>query len=313
MKEEVRFWHELIAEADTLLSDFYVIEKMKKTIDEEEGFVSEINGRFSALSKKLEQSEIKAFLNGKYDRSSALVSIYSGAGGRDAEDWAQMLVRMYMRWAEKERFDAVLIHEHEGQEGGAKNATLEISGRYAYGYLKGERGVHRLVRISPYSAQKLRHTSFAMVEVLPELEAEDEKSIVLRSDDIKLDTFRSSGPGGQNVNKRETAIRVTHIPSGVSVECQSGRSQAANKEKAMGILKTKLFHLREKEQKKEIDGIKGDVLMKNEWGSQIRSYVLHPYKMVKDHRTEEETSQVELVLEGELGQFIEAEVRKIRC
>jgi len=237
----------------------------------------------------------------------------AGAGGRDAEDWAEMLLRMYQKYAESKNFSVSLVHRHDGQEGGVKNATLEIKGAYAYGYLKGERGVHRLVRVSPFSAQSLRHTSFAMVEIMPEIGSEDEKSIVINPEELRVDTFRSSGPGGQNVNKRETAVRVTHIPTNTVVECQSERSQNANKDKAMALLKTKLFHLLEAAKAKELKDIKGHKLVKVEWGSQIRSYVLHPYKMVKDHRTEEETSQVESVLDGELDQFIEAEVRKIKC
>jgi peptide chain release factor 2 len=215
---------------------------------------------------------------------------------------------MYSRYAEKHNLKYKLIDISLGQEAGIKNATLEIDGTYAYGYLKKENGVHRLVRQSPFNADNLRHTSFALVEVLPEIGEEVEKEIAIKPDDLKIDTFRSSGPGGQNVNMRSTAIRITHLPTKLVVACQSERSQAQNRERAMNILYTKIYQKKLQDAKKEKEEIRGD-LLSAEWGSQIRSYVLHPYKMVKDHRTETESSHPEKILDGDLDEFIEAEVK----
>jgi peptide chain release factor 2 len=237
-----------------------------------------------------------------------VISIYSGAGGTEAQDWANMLLRMYSRYAESHNLKYKLIDISYGQEAGIKSAVLEVSGEYAYGYLKGENGVHRLVRLSPFNADNLRHTSFALVEVLPEISEEVKKEVEIKPDELKMDTFRSSGPGGQNVNMRSTAVRLTHLPTKIVVACQSERSQAQNREKALKLLYTKIYQrkLQEKEkQKKELRGI----LPSAEWGSQIRSYVLHPYKMVKDHRTEIESSNPDKVLDGDLDKFIEAELK----
>jgi len=262
----------------------------------------------SAWEERFKKEEFKALFSGKYDKKNAIVSIYSGAGGTEAQDWANMLLRMYSRYAEKHNLKYKLIDISLGQEAGIKNAVLEIDGAYVYGYLKKENGVHRLVRQSPFNSDNLRHTSFALVEVLPEIGKDVESEIEIKPDDLKIDTFRSSGPGGQNVNMRSTAIRITHLPTKLVVACQGERSQAQNRERAMSILYTKIYQRRLQEAKKEKEEIRGD-LLSAEWGSQIRSYVLHPYKMVKDHRTEIESLHPEEVLDGDLDKFIEAEIK----
>ena len=291
IKKELSDWEEIKLE----LLDLETYEKFDES-------------RFKDLEKKIRAKEIEVFFSGKYDRSPALVSFYSGAGGDDAEDWARMLLRMFTRWAEKRKFQIGTLHLHQSEDGGVKNASIEIKGLFAYGLLKGESGVHRLVRISPFNAQKLRHTSFALVEVLPEIT--DPEELKINPEEVKVEFFRSSGPGGQNVNKRETAVRLIHIPTGLAVTCQSERSQERNREAAMQLLKAKLWELKRKETDQERQSVKKEV-SSIEWGHQIRSYVLHPYKMVKDHRTLVETSQVEKVLDGELDEFIDAEVRGI--
>ena len=258
--------------------------------------------------EKFRKEEFKAFFSGKYDSKNAIVSIYSGAGGTEAQDWANMLLRMYSRYAEKHDFKYKLIDINLGQEAGIKNAVLEIDGKYVYGYLKGENGVHRLVRQSPFNADNLRHTSFALVEILPEIGGDVEKEMDIRPEDLKMDTFRSSGPGGQNVNMRSTAVRITHLPTKLVVACQSERSQAQNKERAMSILYTKIYQKKLQEAAEAKKELRGE-LPSAEWGSQIRSYVLHPYKMVKDHRTEIESSHPEEILDGELDEFINAEIK----
>lgn len=241
---------------------------------------------------------------------NALLAIYAGAGGRDAQDWASILLRMYERYAQSQNWKVKILDRHFSEEGGIKSALLEIKGKYAYGYLKKETGVHRLVRVSPFSAKNLRHTSFAMVEVLPELDIESEKKVKIKPEDLKIEIFKSSGPGGQYVNKRETAVRIRHLPTGIVVSCQSERTQGANKEKALKILKSKMLKLEEEKQKKELDKLRGGKKISIEWGNQIRSYIMHPYKLVKDHRTGYEEPDIEKVLDGKLESFIEEEILK---
>ena len=241
------------------------------------------------------------------DKNNAILAIHPGAGGTESQDWAQMLMRMYLRWAERHKFNAQIVDLQMGEEAGIKSATITITGQYAYGYLKGEAGVHRLVRISPYDAGKRRHTSFAAVLVFPEVE--DDIDIELKDDDIKMDTFRASGAGGQHVNKTSSAVRLTHIPSGIIVSCQNERSQHKNKAIAMKILKARLYDLRLKEQEKKIDGFVADK-KGIAWGSQIRSYILQPYRIIKDHRTDIETGNVDAVLEGDIDNFIKAFLQK---
>lgn len=243
-------------------------------------------------------------LRGDYDKKKAIISIYAGAGGIDAQDWAEMLLKMYLKFAQKKNWPAKVLQVKEGKEAGLKNATLTIEAPYSYGYLKGESGVHRLVRLSPFNADHLRHTSFALVEVLPELE--EIKEIDIKPADLKIDTYRASGPGGQYVNKTESAVRITHLPTGLVAACQSERLQGENKKRAMKLLYSKLYQYLLKRKEKEKNQIRGGPTA-IEWGSQIRSYVLHPYQMVKDHRTGIKSGNPEAVLEGKLDKFIEAE------
>lgn len=269
---------------------------------------------FENLEEEIKKQETKVFLSGEYDSGNAILEVYSGAGGVDAQDWTTMLIRMFVRYCERKDFKIKVIQQSLGEGGGpdgrigTKSATLEVKGKYAYGFLKKESGVHRLVRQSPFSAKDLRHTSFALIEVLPEIKEEQEKELDISPDDLRIDLFRSSGPGGQNVNKRETAVRITHIPTEISVSSQSERAQGLNKEKAMKILYAKLYQLKQEQKDKELKDIKGGNTSAS-WGNQIRSYVLHPYKMIKDLRTGVETSSVEEVLDGDLDEFIEAEIK----
>ncbi len=266
------------------------------------------------FERKLKQKELEVFLCGKYDHGNAILSIYAGAGGQDAQDWATMLLRMYQRYGERKNFKTKVLHQSFGEAGGpegrigTKSVTIELSGKYAYGFLKKENGVHRLVRISPFSPQKLRHTSFTLAEVLPDISGSEESEIKINSEDLRIDFFRASGPGGQYVNRRESAVRITHLPTQIVVTCQNERLQGNNKEKAMKMLYAKLYQLQQKEKAQELKEVKGEKISA-EWGNQIRSYVLHPYKMVKDLRTQIETSDVENVLDGDLDQFIEAEIK----
>lgn len=247
---------------------------------------------------------------GKYDRGDAIMTIFSGAGGDDAEDFSAMLLRMYMKLAERKGWGFTTLHENQNDHGGYRNVTVEISGNSVYGTLKRESGVHRLVRVSPFNANQKRHTSFSMVEVIPKFDKQNENDIEIREEDLKVELSRSSGPGGQNVNKRETAVRIVHAPTGLSAASDNERSQAANKERALAILKAKIFKALEEERVSKEQGMYISKTTQAEWGNQIRSYVLHPYKLVKDHRTNVETSSVENVLEkGEIDEFLEAESR----
>jgi len=273
---------------------------------DEDGLYKEIE----KIEKKIKEKEKETFFSGKYDKGSAMLSIYSGAGGQDAQDWAAMLLRMYLRYCENKGFKVETLDESFGEVGaegrkGIKSISLSVNGKYAYGLLKKETGVHRLVRISPFSAQKLRHTSFALVEVLPEIE---EGEMEIKADDLRVDFYKSSGPGGQYVNKRESAVRITHIPTNIVVTCQSERLQGKNKDRAMKMLYSKLYQHNLEKQEKEMSEIKGEKISAS-WGNQIRSYVLHPYKMVKDLRTDIESTQPDRVLDGELDDFIDAEIK----
>ncbi len=314
ISQELADLKEQIKELEDLKQKLAELKELSSLAEEDEKLEREIKEKEQDLEQEIRQQEIKTFLSGKYDKGNAILSIYSGAGGVDAQDWATMLLRMYQRYCERKRFKIKILEQSFGEPGGPdgriglKTATIEIKGKTAYGYLKNENGVHRLVRISPFSSQKLRHTSFALVEVLPELPDIDEKELQINPEDLKIDTFRASGPGGQHVNKRESAIRITHLPTKIIVACQSERLQGLNRQKAMKILSSKLYQLKEKEQKIEADKIKGGSVS-IEWGSQIRSYVLHPYKLVKDHRTGVEISNTEAILDGELDEFIEAEIK----
>ena len=299
LKEEYGVWKKLQDDTESLT------ELVSKETDP--ATFAEIEGQLVELENIFTREKKKAFLSGAYDRESAVISIYAGAGGDDAEDWAAILLNMYKRAAERMGFSAKLLHHHTNETGGTKNVTFEVDGKYAYGYLKGESGAHRLVRISPFSAKKLRHTSFALVEVLPERVSADE--VEIRPDDIDISFIRSSGPGGQNVNKRETAVRIMHKPTNIQVHVDSERSQAQNREKALELLRSKLYDRMRAAETAEgkafkIEGGAGTA----EWGHQIRSYVFHPYQMVKDHRTNVETSDVDGVLAGKLDEFIDAEI-----
>ena len=294
-----------------LLEDAREIEEMFEDLDvalelsDDPEMADHVMEILSELEGKVREFELLMLLSGKYDQNNAYLSVHPGAGGTESHDWAQMLLRMYTRWAERHGFDVEVVDYQPGEEAGVKSATILIKGDYAYGYLKHERGVHRLVRISPFDASHRRHTSFASVNVIPEIE--DDVDIEIKPEDIRIDTFRASGHGGQYVNKTESAVRITHIPTGIVVSIQTERSQHKNKEIAMKILKARLLQLELEKRRKELENIQGE-LKEIAWGNQIRSYVFHPYKLVKDHRTGVETGDVEAVMDGDIDIFIEAEL-----
>ncbi|MBI2451420.1 MAG: peptide chain release factor 2 [Parcubacteria group bacterium] len=312
LRDEKKEWENLEKRYFDLKENIETIAALEKESGQEE---TELRSDFlketEVLGKDLRKLELKKFLSGRFDKKDAILSIYGGAGGVDAQDWAMILFRMYEKYAQKRGWNFKILDRSFGEQGGLKSAMAEIQGKMAYGWLKGEQGVHRLVRVSPFSAKNLRHTSFASVEILPSLKDELKKEIEISDKDLKIEMFRSSGPGGQNVNKRETAIRLIYIPTGLQVAVQSERYQGANREKAMEILRFKLYQKREEETRKVLSGIKGGKKIEAAWGHQIRSYVFHPYKMVKDHRTGIETAQVEKVLNGEIDEFIEAELKEL--
>ena len=274
---------------------------------DDESLRNELEPEISSIEADLEKRSFTAMLSGKYDHDSAILAIHAGAGGTDSQDWAAMLERMYLRWADERGFEIEIFDSSEGEEAGIKSVTIGVEGEYAFGYLRSEKGVHRLVRLSPFDAAHRRHTSFALVEVLPQV-AMDEAEIDIDPGDIKMDVYRSSGAGGQNVQKNATAVRLTHLPTGIVVTCQNERSQTQNREFAMKILRARLLELKQAEKEEERAVLRGEYT-KAEWGSQIRSYVLHPYQMVKDHRTDYETGNTQSVLNGDLDEFMEAYLR----
>jgi peptide chain release factor 2 len=297
LREEVDTWQQL----DDRVSDALELAQL-----EDDSLFPELEQEVESLEKDIEHRELDAMLSGKYDRGDAFLAIHAGAGGVDAQDWTEMLERMYLRWAETEGFKTEILDMSEGEEAGIKSITIAINGLFAFGYLRAEKGVHRLVRLSPFDAAHRRHTSFALVEILPQVD--EDSDIKINSEDLRIDVFRSSGAGGQNVQKNATAIRITHLPTEIVVSCQNERSQVQNRENAMRVLKSRLLALKEKEQEEQLAELRGEYT-KAEWGSQIRSYVLHPYQMVKDHRTNYEVGNAQKVLDGDLNDFIEAYLR----
>lgn len=274
--------------------------------DEDEELGAEVADETDALEATLSKLEFRLLFSGPYDRADAILAIHAGAGGTDAQDWTAMLLRMYLRWAEAQGYRTQILDSLDGEEAGLKRAMVAVGGRWAYGYLHSERGVHRLVRLSPFDAAQRRHTSFALVEVWPDIA--DDIKINIEPNDLQIDTFRASGAGGQHVQKNETAVRITHLPSGIVVSCQNERSLSQNREVALKVLRARLYELEERKQQDELAELKGDHVDAG-WGNQIRSYVLHPYQMVKDHRTDYETGNPTSVLDGELGGFMEAYLR----
>ncbi len=297
LNDTIDEWHKLNSD----------INGLKSLLELDDGsLTAEIESQVEKFERILAQKETELLFSGKYDKGNAILAIHAGAGGTEAQDWAEMLERMYLRWAEQHGYKTEILDRSSGEEAGIKSVTISIQGKMAYGYLKSEKGVHRLVRLSPFDAAHRRHTSFALVEVLPELEDNDE--VVIHPDDIIIEVYKSSGAGGQNVQKNMTAVRIIHLPTGLVVTCQNERSQTQNRENALKVLRSRLFELQMQAREEMVSELKGE-FKKVEWGSQIRSYVLHPYQMVKDHRTEYETSNTQAVLDGDLDNFMEAYLR----
>lgn len=303
LKDELEAWNAIENDLKELQD---VSELAQKEKDNE--MLRQLEKDIKVLEKRFRKLEFSLLFSQDYDSNNAIVSIHAGAGGTDAMDWAEILMRMYARYCENKKWNLEMIHESRGEEAGIKHATFAVTGRFAYGHLKGEAGVHRLVRISPFDAEKMRHTAFALVEVLPELDEVAEKNIEINSDDLRIDTFMSSGKGGQSVNTTYSAVRITHLPTGIVVSCQNERSQLQNKETALRVLKSRLHKMMLEERAEKIEEIKGKH-KSPEWGNQIRSYVMHPYKMVKDHRANVETQDIQGVLSGDLDDFIEGHLR----
>ena len=297
LREEIQTWQTL---------SHNIQETLELTRLEDEILRPDLELEIQNLESEISRLELSTLLSGKYDHGDALLAIHAGAGGTDSQDWAEMLERMYLRWAENRGYKTEILDLSEGEEAGIKSITIAINGYYAYGYLRPEKGVHRLVRLSPFDSAHRRHTSFALVEVLPQVESNDD--VQINPDDLRIDVYRSSGAGGQNVQKNSTAIRITHIPSGLVVTCQNERSQTQNRENAMRVLRARLLEIKQQEQEQQMAELRGEYT-KAEWGSQIRSYVLHPYQMVKDHRTNYETGNTQAVLNGAIDGFIEAYLR----
>ena len=297
-KGKVTKFKELLNELNNIKELIDLVE-----MEDDKSLEGEISSNTKRIEKEIEKFELQTLLSGKYDSNNAILTLHPGAGGTESQDWAEMLYRMYTRWAAKNGYEVKELDYLEGDEAGIKSVTFEVNGENAYGYLKGEMGVHRLVRISPFDSGGRRHTSFASLEVIPEIE--DDVDLYINPDDIKMDVYRASGAGGQHINKTSSAVRLTHIPTGIVVACQTQRSQIQNRENAMKMLKSKLLDLKERENKETIDELKG-VQRDIAWGSQIRSYVFCPYTMVKDHRTNFETGNIEAVMNGEIDGFIES-------
>ena len=304
MKKKQNIIEKQLETIKELEDDVAVLLELSELAEDDESLTEELKENIENLRKKVDNAEVEAFLSGKHDSSNAIVTIHSGAGGTEACDWVSMLFRMYSMWCDKNGYKLEIMDLQPGDEAGYKSITFLVEGDKAYGYLKTEHGVHRLVRISPFDANRRRHTSFASVSVLPEI-TEDDTDIEINPADLKIDTFRASGAGGQHVNKTDSAVRITHIPTGIVVSCQNERSQHKNKAFALKILKSKLYQLEQEKKRKELEQLEGEK-KKIEWGSQIRSYVLHPYKMVKDHRTgvEKKDMAALAVLDGEINDFI---------
>jgi peptide chain release factor 2 len=287
-----------------------ILQRIKDALElaqiEDEGLRGELESEVEQLETEISRLELKVMLSGPYDQGDALLAIHAGAGGTDSQDWAEMLERMYLRWCENHGYETEILDQTEGEEAGIKSITIAVNGQCAYGYLRAEKGVHRLVRLSPFDAAHRRHTSFAMVEVLPQVK--DETEVQINPSDLRIDTYRSAGAGGQNVQKNDTAVRITHIPTGIVVTCQNERSQVQNRENALRVLRARLLEIKQTEREEQLAELRGEYT-KAEWGSQIRSYVLHPYQMVKDHRTNFEVGNAQAVLNGAIDEFIEAYLR----